>query len=108
MEEITETVFPLHPTVCFSYARGLLYTGENTPFSPLKADKMTERMEEMLQMAERGWRERGNVPRLGELFAFRALVTWQLEEVGCAVEYACKALEVLSTAQQRTKLQDTK
>ncbi len=98
MKQIPETVFPLHPTLCFSYARALLYTRENTPFSPLKADKMTERMEEMLQMAERGWRERGNVPRLGELFAFRALVTWQLEELRNAAEYARKALELFAPA----------
>src|SRR5258708_11174465 len=111
MEEITETVFPLHPTVCFSYARGLLYTGENTPFSPLKADKMTERMEEMLQMAERGWRESGNVPRLGELFALRAMVTGQTEKLKSAVEYARKALELLSTtqdSQEYARPQDTK
>src|SRR5260221_4978795 len=108
MKQIPETVFPLHPTLCFSYARALLYTRENTPFSPLKAEKMTERIEEMLQMAERGWRERGNVSRLGELFAFRALVTWQLEELWNAAEYARKALELLSTTQERTHPQDTK
>src|SRR6266566_1779016 len=108
MKQIPETVFPLHPTLCFSYARALLYTRENTPFSPLKADKMTERMEEMLQMAERGWRERGNVSRLGELFAFCALVTWQLEELRNAAEYARKSLELLSTTQERTHPQDTK
>jgi len=90
MKQIPETVFPLHPTLCFSYARALLYTRANTPFSPLKAEKRTERIEEMLQMAERGWRESGNVPRLGELFAFRALVTWQLEKLKSAVEYARK------------------
>ncbi len=108
MKQIPETVFPLHPTLCFSYARALLYTRENTLFSPLKAEKMTERIEEMLQMAERGWRESGNVPRLGELFAFRALVTWQLEELRNAAEYARKALELLSTTQERTHPQDTK
>ncbi len=108
MKQIPETVFPLHPTLCFSYARALLYTRANTPFSPLKAEKMTERIEEMLQMAERGWRERGNVSRLGELFAFRALVTWQLEELRNAAEYARKALELLSTTQERTHPQDTK
>jgi len=111
MKQIPETVFPLHPTLCFSYARALLYTRANTPFSPLKAEKRTERIEEMLQMAERGWRERGNVPRLGELFAFRALVTWQLEKLKSAVEYARKALELLSTtqdSQEYARPQDTK
>jgi LuxR family transcriptional regulator, maltose regulon positive regulatory protein len=111
MKQIPETVFPLHPTLCFSYARALLYTRANSPFSPLKAEKMTERIEEMLQMAERGWRERGNVPRLGELFAFRALVTWQLEKLKSAVEYARKALELLSTtqdSQEYARPQDTK
>ena len=62
-------------------------------------------------MAERGWRESGNASWLGELFAFRALVTWQLEKPKSAVEYARKALELLSTTQDRqeyTRPQDTK
>lgn len=102
MKQIPETVFPLHPMFCFSYALALLFTRLDTPSAPFKA----ELMEEMLQMAERGWRESRNLPRLGELFAFRALVTWQLEELGSAVEHARKALALLPVLQDRQEHTD--
>ncbi len=101
MEQLPETVFPLHPTLCFYYALAVLFTQANTPLGPLTAEKTTELMEKMLQMAERGWRESGHVLRLGELFAFRALVTWQSEKLGSAVEHARKALELFPVTQDR-------
>lgn len=108
MKQLPETVFPWHPTLCFSYAQALLYTRENTPLNPLRAGKLAELVEAMLQMAESGWRERGNVSRLGELFAFRALVSWQLDELGNAVAYARQALALFSTSLERTDPQDTR
>jgi LuxR family maltose regulon positive regulatory protein len=102
MKQIPETMLSLHPTLCFSYARALLFTQPNSPPGPFKSEKMTELMERMLQMAERGWRENGNVPRLGELFAFRALTAW-LQELKSSVEYARKALEFLPIAQDHQK-----
>ena len=111
MKLLPETVLPFHPTLCFVYALALFFTRANTPLVPFKAKKRTERMEELLQMAERGWRESGNVSRLGELFALRALVAWQLEEPGCAVEHARKALEwlpIVPDRQERTHALNTK
>jgi LuxR family maltose regulon positive regulatory protein len=95
IRQIPENVLPLHPTLCFYYALALLFTRANTSLALIKAEKMTELMEEMLQNVETGWRESGNWPRLGELFAFRALITWQLEQIGSAAEYARLALELL-------------
>lgn len=102
MKQIPETMLSLHPTLCFSCAWALLFTQPNSPPGPLKSEKMTELMEKMLQMAERGWRESGNVSRLGELFAFRALAAWQ-EELKSSVEYARKALELLPITQDHQK-----
>jgi len=101
IRQIPENVLKLHPTLCFYYTLALLFTRANTPSTLIKAGKMTALMEEMLQNAEIGWRESGNLPRLGELFAFRALVTWQLGELGSAAEYARKALQLLPILQER-------
>jgi LuxR family maltose regulon positive regulatory protein len=101
MKQLPETLFPLHPTLCFHFALALFFTQANTPLGPLKGETMTQRMEEMLQMAERGWRESGNVSRLGELFAFRTLVNWQVGDLGSAVEHAHEALELLPITQGR-------
>jgi LuxR family transcriptional regulator, maltose regulon positive regulatory protein len=92
MKQIPETMFPLHPTLCFYAALALLFTRENTPIALIKTEKITARIEELLQMAEKGWHENGNFSMLGEVFAFRALITWQSEELGSAAEYARKAL----------------
>jgi LuxR family transcriptional regulator, maltose regulon positive regulatory protein len=101
IRQIPETVLPLHPTLCFYYALALLFTRANTPLAPIKTEKMTEQMEAMLRNAEIGWRKSGNLPRLGELFAFRALVTWQLEQLGNAADHARKALELLPVSDDR-------
>lgn len=135
MRQIPETMLSLHPTLCFHYAWALLFTQPNSPPGPFKAEGMTELMEKMLQMAERGWRESDNLPiavssdgsidafgtisppamqqhsvyqekpntsrnfALGKLFAFRALVAWQSEELKSAVEHARKARELLPIIQ---------
>ena len=109
MQQLPEWVFPIHPTLSFFNALALLFARANTPHALIKEEKMTKRMEEMLQNAEIGWRASDNSPRLGELFAFRALVTWQLGDLGNAVEHAHKALELLPIQQdspQRSHPQD--
>ncbi len=105
MKQIPETILPLHPKLCFHTALALFFTQANTPIGPFKGEMMTQRMEEMLQMAESGWRESGDVSRLGELFAFRTLVDWQLEELGSAVEYAHKALKLFPITRESTSWQ---
>ncbi len=109
LQQLPEAVFPLHPTLSFFNALALLFTQVNTPLTLIKTEKMKDRTEEMLQNAEAGWRESGNLSRLGDLFAFRALITWQLGQIGSAAEYARRALELLPVPQNRqehTYLQD--
>jgi LuxR family transcriptional regulator, maltose regulon positive regulatory protein len=101
MKQIPETMLPSHPTLCFYAALALLFTRENTPLALIKTKKITTRIEELLQMAESGWRENGNFPMIGELFAFRALITWQSEDLGSAAEHAHKALDLLPNTQDR-------
>jgi LuxR family maltose regulon positive regulatory protein len=53
---------------------------------------MMMQIETFLQMAEEGWRAEGNMARLGEVFAFRALLSRQKGVTGEAVNYANLAL----------------
>src|SRR5258706_179588 len=43
-------------------------------------------------MAEKGFRDEGNIPKLGEVFALRSLVAWRQEEINQAGVYARQAL----------------
>lgn len=95
MKQIPESVLPLYPTLCFSYALALFFTQAHVSHGQFNAEEMTELIEEMLQLAERGWHENGNVSRIGEIFAFRALVGWQLEVYGNEIEHARTALKLL-------------
>lgn len=88
---LPEEVLRPHPALCFYYALALLFTQAEAETVPLK----TERMEEVLQMAEAGWRSSGNLPRFGEVLAFRAMITWRHGEMKQAAEYASQALELL-------------
>ena len=61
-----------HPALCFLYAVVL-------GFTDLSPDRRSQEMlEALLQHAEQMWQAEGNTARLGEIWAFRALLaTWQ-------------------------------
>jgi LuxR family transcriptional regulator, maltose regulon positive regulatory protein len=76
LEQVPEAVMERHPILCF-------YHAVVQAFSPdLLTDRLApeifERVEASLQMAERAWRAEDNLARLGEVLAFRSLMSiWQ-------------------------------
>lgn len=93
LEHLPEDVLERHPALCFSYANALLYTfvlGE-IPLSPARM----LRIEQCLHMAQEGWQRASNTPRLGEVFAFRALLARQYGAMEEAVKLARQSLTYL-------------
>jgi LuxR family transcriptional regulator, maltose regulon positive regulatory protein len=70
LERIPETLLSQRPLLAFNYALALLFASDSDYLVP----KTLVRLERMLQMAEESFRREGNLPRLGEIFAFRALI----------------------------------
>jgi len=69
------------PLLAFNYALALLFASDSDYLVP----KTLVLLQRMLQMAEESFRREGNLPRLGEIFAFRALIarkTGALREAG--------------------------
>jgi LuxR family transcriptional regulator, maltose regulon positive regulatory protein len=93
LEHLPEDVLKRHPALCFSFANALWYTfvlGE-IPLSPAKV----LRIEQCLHMAQEGWQRASNTPRLGEVFAFRALLARQYGAIEEAVKLAHQSLAYL-------------
>ena len=86
MVQMPEVVMEQHPSLCLYHAVALA-------FSPDRLTPATfERVEASLQMAERAWRADGKLAKLGEVLAFRSLMsTWQGEIVQAAT-FARQAL----------------
>lgn len=89
--QVPETVLTQHPELSFYEAQALLFTFAENETISLKIGRLNER----LRMAEEHWRASGERARLGEVFAFRALVIWWQGEIRKAGEYARQALDLL-------------
>ncbi|GCE30512.1 helix-turn-helix transcriptional regulator [Dictyobacter alpinus] len=99
LELLPEEVLARHPHLCFSYANARLYTyvlGE----VPLTAENM-QRLERCLDMAEASWRSSNNTIHLGEVLAFRALITQQYGYMEKALQLAKQALDYLPIEQSQ-------
>jgi len=70
LERIPETLLNQRPLLAFNYALALLFASDSDYLAPTTLT----RLQRMLQMAEEGFRREGNLPRLGEIFALRALL----------------------------------
>src|SRR5260221_2261696 len=70
LERIPETLLNQRPLLAFNYALALLFASDSDYLAPTTL----ARLQRMLQMAEEGFRREGNLPRLGEIFALRALL----------------------------------
>lgn len=70
LERIPETFLSQRPLLAFNYALALLFASDSDYLDP----KTLAQLQRMLQMAEESFRREGNLPRLGEIFAFRALI----------------------------------
>ncbi len=84
-------VLARHPALCLSYAIVLLFlgmTGQPPRPSP-------EQLGRLLQQAEAGFRAADNGPRLGEVYAFRAMVAKQRGAIAESVAWARQSLGLL-------------
>lgn len=90
LEQMPEELLERHPILSLSHATSLLFVNSDR-FPPATI----ARLERLLQMAERGFRERDDTEKLGEVFAIRALIAWRQEEIVQAETYANQALALL-------------
>ncbi|HLZ59102.1 MAG TPA: LuxR C-terminal-related transcriptional regulator, partial [Ktedonosporobacter sp.] len=95
VKQLPHEMLSEHPALCLHYAVALVFM----PDVGQKIDKQLAEAVSVLQIAEEGWRSRGNRPRLGEVFAFRALLSWRLGTVMQGVQDAVTALELLPKEQ---------
>src|SRR6266700_3288627 len=97
LEQLPEALLASTPALCLGYARALLYRADTWRLS----QATLALLEKLFQMAEERYRAEHDLPRLGEVFAFRALAAWRQEDAIGAANYARQALTWL-TEEQRT------
>jgi LuxR family maltose regulon positive regulatory protein len=93
IEDLPREVLKQHPELCLTYATALfmVFIIDQLPHTPTSL----RQIEEVLGLAESGWRREGNTARLGGVFAFRSLLARQQGEIREAVTWASQALEWL-------------
>jgi LuxR family maltose regulon positive regulatory protein len=96
LEQIPESLIKRHPVLCLEYAAALLLVV--VTWQPPQTT--LTRLEKFLLMAEECFRAEHNLPKLGEVFAFRSLIAWRQDEVVQAGFYARQALRWLSIEQR--------
>jgi LuxR family maltose regulon positive regulatory protein len=89
LEQLPEVLLSERPALCFSYGFVLLRT------SGRRSPELLERLERWGRLAEQGWRREGNTPRLGEVFAARALGALWSGRIDVAIGWARQALACL-------------
>jgi len=95
LEQFPVVTLEQHPVLCLSYAAALLF--KSTSWLP--DVKTLHEVEMLLYNAECRLREEHNLPRLGELFAFRSLLALRQGAAQAAIRYAQQALDWLAPAQ---------
>jgi LuxR family transcriptional regulator, maltose regulon positive regulatory protein len=93
LKQLPETTLKQHPALCFGYATTLSFIFAPTRPTPAALAQL----EELLDLAEQGWHLEGNTPRLGEVFALRALAARQRGESAQSLMWARQALASLPT-----------
>ncbi len=89
MEQLPEEVLRAHPAICMTFAVAILFT------SVRSAPETRARLQIPLEIAEAHWQREGNRSRLGEVLAFRALVTWLQRDLPRSFHLAWQALDLL-------------
>jgi LuxR family transcriptional regulator, maltose regulon positive regulatory protein len=95
LEQLPEALLTSSPVLCLGYARALLYRADSWLLTPATLALL----EKVFQMAEERSRAEHDLPRLGEVFAFRALAAWRQENATLAASYARQALTWLTEEQ---------
>lgn len=90
-EQLPEEVLNDHPNIQLNYALTLLFVAMTGPFIP----SLQTQIEQSLDKAEARFRLDANFPKLGEIMAFRSLLTVQSGDIAVAARCAKQALEWL-------------
>jgi len=93
LELLPEELLSTQPLLCLGYAESILFVFLLQQSAPSLA--AMKQLGQALQMAEDGWRREGNLSRLGEVFAFRAVILRQPGAMREAMSYARQALALL-------------
>jgi LuxR family maltose regulon positive regulatory protein len=96
LEQLPEALLAQRPALCLGYARALLYRADAWRLS----QATLALLEKLFQMAEERYRVERDLPRLGEVLAFRSLAAWRRDDAIEAARYARQALAWLSEEQQ--------
>ncbi|QBD75644.1 hypothetical protein EPA93_06345 [Ktedonosporobacter rubrisoli] len=96
LQQLPEALLAGSPALCLGYARALLYRAEAWRLSPATQALL----EKLFKMAEERYQAEHDLPRLGEVFAFRSLAAWRREDAIEAANYARQALAWLPEEQQ--------
>lgn len=97
LEQLPVDILTRYPQLCLHYAQILSVSAE--PEQP--SASTLERIDTLLQMADTWWRTERNLARLGEVYAFRALLTIRQDAQEQAVAYASQALQWLPLESQQ-------
>ncbi len=91
LEQLPVDIFSQYPLLCLHYAQ--IHSVSAEPEQP--SNSTLEQIDTLLQMADTWWRTERNLARLGEVYAFRALLTMRQGAQEQAVAYASQALQWL-------------
>ena len=96
LEQVPQMLIAMHPVLCFLLAQARIFT-EKQPGGVWRI----EPAEDLLQLAEKGWREQGDLLQVGILYAFRATFTIVHSFVTSAASYARLALQLLPVSTEQ-------
>jgi LuxR family maltose regulon positive regulatory protein len=89
LEHLPEAMLHAHPPLCMSYAMAVWFTVDR------RTPATIARLQTPLQVAEQHWRAAAHAPKLGEVLALRAWITWMQGERTQALPVARQALALL-------------
>ena len=90
LEQLPQAVLHGNPALCFGYGLALLHTSDRRAIAAELA--------QLDQLAEQGWRRERNLPKLGQLFAARALQAFWNGRMEQAISCARQAIGWLPEA----------
>jgi ATP/maltotriose-dependent transcriptional regulator MalT len=90
LEQLPETAFRGRPLLYLGYATALLFVFVVDQLPPTQV--LMTKIEEALQMAEEEFRSAGDMPKLGGVFAFQALIAREQGAIREAITYARESL----------------
>jgi len=88
LEQLPEVLLAQYPALCLCYASALLFAAGSWLLAPAALILL----EKLFRLAEESYRVEHNLPRLGEVFAFRSLAAWRRDDATQAASYARQAL----------------